>query len=166
MGEAMRRWIRVDMDIDKGIEWLRWGAAGCALLWLKIPELTQLLLIMMAVDVVFGLIIAIKKRDLSVSAASWGVTKKFAVLVLVGLAAVLNHYVQNVIEINLTQAASVFYLVPEMLSISRNAAELGVPVFSQFETVLDYFRNYSTPGAHDNPPAPAPVVTEGEEGGE
>ena len=142
--------LSVNIQIDDAFEYLRWGAAGCALLWIQIPELTQLLLIMMVADVVLGLIVAIKKRDLSASTASWGVTKKLIVLLLVGMAAVLNHYIQPIIEINLTQAASVFYIVPEMLSISRNAAELGVPVFSQFETVLEYFRNYSGAGGGDD----------------
>lgn len=133
----------MQFEIDNSIQGCRWILAGCALIWFRIPELTQLLLILMIIDIVFGLIVAIKERDLSAHAALWGVTKKFSVLILIAVAAIFNHYVQPIIEINLTQAASVFYIVPEMLSISRNAARIGIPVFSEFERVLGYFRNYS-----------------------
>lgn len=133
----------MQFEIDNLIQGCRWILAGCALIWFRIPELTQLLLILMIIDIVFGLIVAIKERDLSTHAALWGVTKKFSVLILIAVAAIFNHYVQPIIEINLTQAASVFYIVPEMLSISRNAARIGIPVFSEFERVLGYFRNYS-----------------------
>jgi len=71
-------------------------------------------------------------------------TRKIVSLILVGVAAMLTPYIGGLVEINLAQAASAFYIVPEMLSISRNAARLGVPVFSEFERVLEYFRSYST----------------------
>jgi len=101
------------------------------------------------VDILLGVILAIRHRDLSVTTAMDGMTRKIVSLILVGVAALLTPYVSGLVEINLAQAASAFYLVPEMLSISRNAASLGVPMFSQFEQVLEYFRAYSSTRTED-----------------
>jgi toxin secretion/phage lysis holin len=133
----------VSIDIDRAFEWLRYAAAACAALWLQIPSLTQLLILLMGVDIVLGVILAVRRRDLSVATAMDGMTRKIVSLILVGVAALLTPYVSGLVEINLAQAASAFYIVPEMLSFSRNSALLGVPVFSEFERVLDYFRTYS-----------------------
>lgn len=132
------------VDIDRVLDWLRVAAAAVAALWCAIPSLTQLLILLMGVDILLGLILAIRRRDLSVTTAVDGMTRKIVSLILVGVAAMLTPYVGGLVEINLAQAASAFYIVPEMLSISRNAAQLGVPVFSAFERVLEYFRSYST----------------------
>ncbi len=132
------------VDIDRVLDWLRVAAAAVAALWCAIPSLTQLLILLMGVDILLGLILAIRRRDLSVTTAVDGMTRKIVSLILVGVAAMLTPYVGGLVEINLAQAASAFYIVPEMLSISRNAARLGVPVFSEFERVLEYFRSYST----------------------
>jgi len=132
------------VDIDRVLDWLRVAAAAVAALWCAIPSLTQLLILLMGVDILLGLILAIRHRDLSVTTAMDGMTRKIVSLILVGVAALLTPYVSGLVEINLAQAASAFYIVPEMLSISRNAARLGVPVFSEFERVLEYFRSYST----------------------
>ncbi len=131
------------VDIDRVLDWLRVAAAAVAALWCAIPSLTQLLILLMGVDILLGLILAIRRRDLSVTTAVDGMTRKIVSLILVGVAAMLTPYVGGLVEINLAQAASAFYIVPEMLSISRNAAQLGVPVFSEFERVLEYFRSYS-----------------------
>lgn len=134
---------RLHVDIDNVTDGLRWFAATVAAFWLQIPSLTQLLIILMGVDILLGVILAIRNRDISVGTAMDGVTRKLVSLILVGVAALLTPYVSGLVEINLAQAASAFYIVPEMLSISRNSARLGVPVFSEFERILDYFRSYS-----------------------
>lgn len=139
------------VDIDRVLDWLRVAAAAVAALWCAIPSLTQLLIIMMSVDILLGIILAIRHRDLSVQTAMDGMTRKIVSLILVGLAALLTPYVSGMVEINLAQAASAFYIVPEMLSISRNSASLGVPVFAQFEQILEYFRSYSGGGKTDTP---------------
>ena len=140
---------RLHVDIDNVTDGLRWIAATVAAFWLQIPSLTQLLIILMGVDILLGVILAIRNRDISVGTAMDGVTRKLVSLILVGVAALLTPYVSGLVEINLAQAASAFYIVPEMLSISRNSASLGVPVFSQFEQILEYFRSYSGSGKSD-----------------
>lgn len=114
--------------------------AATVALWAQIPELTQLLVLLMAVDVVLGVIKAIHERDLSAAQAWSGVTKKVVVLLLVGVAGLLNPYIQEFVQINLVQAASAFYIVPELASITRNAAALNVPMFVQMAGVMRYFQ--------------------------
>ena len=108
--------------------------------WAMLPELTQLLVWLMVADTALSLMIAIRKRDLSAKVAWAGATKKVGSLILIGVAGLLNPHVQGFVEVNLVQAASAFYIVPELASISRNAAILHVPVFVQMSSILRYFQ--------------------------
>lgn len=119
--------------------WIRWVTAAVAALWYGLPELTQLLIALMAVDVLLGVIVAIRARDLSAREAWNGITRKMVTLLMVGVAGLVNPHVQDFMEINLVQAASAFYLVPELTSIVRNAASLDVPAFVQMQGILRHF---------------------------
>lgn len=130
--------MRLSMErIKVGIQWVTTAAAA---LWTALPELTQLLILLMAADIVLGIILAIKERDLSPSRAWSGITKKIVSLLLVGVAGLVNPHVHDFIEINLVQAASAFYIVPELASIMRNAAAMDVPVFVQLKDIMSYFQ--------------------------
>lgn len=118
----------------------QWGVAAGVAFWAALPQLTQLLLLLMVIDTVLGLTRAVRQHDLSAQAAWTGATKKLGTLLLVAVAAVLNPYVRNFLEINLVQAASAFYIIPELTSITRNAAALDVPVFVQMQGVMRYFQ--------------------------
>lgn len=131
------------------IEGIRWVTTGIVALWGQMPQLTQLLVALMIVDITLGLAVAIKRRDVSSKAAWNGMTKKIGSLLLVAVAALLNPFANNIMEINLVQAASAFYVVPELLSISRNAGILGVPVFTQFSLLMRYFQTVSGQGSED-----------------
>lgn len=121
--------------------------------WQLIPPLTQALLWVMTFDVVLGVTVAIKTRNLSRAIMFDGVTKKVTVLVLMGVAAVLNPHVQSLIGVDLVRAASFFYLAYEVTSVVRNAAILEVPVFNQLQDTLRYFHIAS--GDRKNlPPSP------------
>ena len=104
-----------------------------------LPPLTQALLWIMVADILLGITVAVKHRSLSRAALFDGVTRKFVILVLMGVAAVLNPHTQWILGIDLVQAGSAFYLVYELTSVVRNAAILNVPVFSQLQDVLRIF---------------------------
>lgn len=120
--------------------WIRGVAAVLLGLWNAMPELTHLLIFLMLADTALGVAVAVKQRNISSTAAWSGATKKLGSLLMVGVAALLNPYIQDVVQVNLVQAASVFYIVPELTSIARNAAILEVPVFSQLTPILRYFQ--------------------------
>jgi toxin secretion/phage lysis holin len=127
--------------------------------WQLIPPLTQALLWVMVGDIVLGIAVAIKTKNLSRQIMFDGVTKKVTVLVLMGVAAVLNPHVQPLIGIDLVRAASFFYLAYEVTSVVRNAAILEVPVFNQLQDVLRYFHVASGDRKNlPNNPAAAPNV--------
>ena len=126
--------------------------------WAMLPALTQLLVWLMVADTALGLMIAIRKRDLSAQVAWTGATKKIGSLILIGVAGLVNPHVQGIIEVNLVQAASAFYIVPELTSISRNAAILHVPVFVQMSGLLRYFQAASgAPPAKEDESKTPPV---------
>lgn len=125
--EHVQGWIRSVMAVLLGV-------------WASLPELTYLLIWLMVADTVLGVVVAVKQRNVS-SAAAWnGATKKLGSLLMVAVASLLNPHIQSFIEINLVQAASAFYIVPELTSIMRNAATLEVPAFTQLQPILRYFQ--------------------------
>ena len=121
--------------------WIRGIATVLLGVWAALPELTHLLVWLMVADVVLGLAVAVKQRNLSAAAAWTGATKKLGSLLMVAVAALLNSHIQAIIQINLVQAASAFYIVPELTSIMRNAAILEIPIFTQFQPILRYFQS-------------------------
>lgn len=126
------------MKIEDMMDTGRWILAGISGFVATIPELTHFLLVLMLVDIAFGLAAARKQRNLSPSQMWDGVTKKIGSLGIVVLAAIIDSYV-DVLGIDLVQVTTVFYIGPELLSILRNAALLGVAVPPQFSSVLKYF---------------------------
>jgi toxin secretion/phage lysis holin len=156
-------WENLDYISDP----LKWAAALTVGLWTAVPELTQLLVTLMVIDIVLGLMVARKLRNLSAKAAWDGAQKKVTALILVAVAALLSPRIQPIIEINLVQAASAFYIVPELLSITRNAAILDVPVFNQMTVVLRYFQAVSETEKREDKPLPQDADrTVGGRGGE
>lgn len=123
--------------------WIRSITAVLLGVWASLPELTQLLIWLMVADTVLGIAVAVKQHNLS-SAQAWnGATKKLGSLLMVAVAALLNPHIQSFFEINLVQAASAFYIVPELTSIMRNAATLEIPAFTQLQPILRYFQTAS-----------------------
>ena len=121
MGErhAFSRWAATAME---HIEGGAMGAGGGGGFWAAMPQLTQLLLLLMVLDTALGVTRAIRAHDLSAHAAwrgnrrSWG--RRFG-----GCCGVLNPYVQNFLgSIWCRQRA--LYIIPELTSVPRNAAAL------------------------------------------
>lgn len=118
----------------------KWIVATVLGIWSALPQLTQLLVWLMVIDIALGLAVGWKNKNLSTDKAVAGTTKKIARLLLVAVCALLNPIVNSVIEVNLVQASSAFYIVPELLSIVRNAALLNVQAPGQLDLVLKYFQ--------------------------
>ncbi len=131
------------MDYERVLQGVRWVLGIVMGLWQAIPELTQLLLSLMAVDFVLGVVAAYHKQELDPEVARAGITKKLGSLLIIGVLALINPYVNQVLNVDLVQAGSAFYLVPELGSIVRNAAILGVPVPEQLKNAMAYFKSVS-----------------------
>lgn len=115
-------------------------AAAIAGLWGGIPALAQLLVILMIFDILFGLSDAIyNKTGLSADKAWRGATKKVGALLLVGMASIIQQYVHLDLGVDLVQTVSAFYLVGEIVSITKHAVQIDVLVPPQFSTIANYF---------------------------
>lgn len=126
--------------IKAGVQWV---AAFIMGIWDGIPALTQLLLILMAVDLAVRVLIGIKDRSLGYKVVWDVVTKKAMTIGMVVVGALLQPYVGEAMSVNLVQAASVFYIVPELVSIVKGAGTLQVPVPNEIAKVIAYFDAFS-----------------------
>jgi toxin secretion/phage lysis holin len=109
--------------------WLKRGGAlvvaFIAARWGGLPFVLQLLIILMALDILSGLIAGFVTKKLSSDVSFRGLAKKAMILVLVGLAQLLG----GAVSIGgLGSAVAGFYCVHEGLSILENAVRAGVPV--------------------------------------
>lgn len=97
---------------------------GIAALWLSLGVSVQILVLLIAIDIVSGLIAAWSGRRLDSDVGWRGVSRKAITLGVVAAAAVVD----PVIDLPLAQFVSGFYAAIEALSIVENAAVAGVPV--------------------------------------
>ena len=92
------------------------------------------------IDYITGVLCAIENHELSSEVGFKGVTKKCMIILLVGIA--------NIVDINVIGTGSVlratvcfFYISNEGLSILENAAILGLPIPEQLKKVLKQIKN-------------------------
>ena len=87
------------------------------------------------VDYITGVLVAIKKHELSSEVGFWGLVRKMFILVLVGVGNLLDIYVLNKGAIFRTMV-SLYYIGNEGLSILENAISLGMVVPQKLRDVL------------------------------
>lgn len=94
-----------------------------------------LLLVLMAVDIVFGVSVAIFiKKNLWSRRSYFGYARKVLILVIIVTAEVLDtHLGLNGV---LSVTSVLFYIFYELLSVTENAGMLGIPIPKKWEEVL------------------------------
>ena len=120
------------MDRDTIVWITRVVAAGVAVAWGSLTPLVQLLIALMALDIVSGLLAAYSAQALSSTVSFRGMARKALTLVLVGTAAVL----QRQLQVPLADAVAGFYAASELISITENAARAGLPVPAALQAAL------------------------------
>lgn len=92
------------------------------------------------IDYITGFLCAIVERDLSSEVGARGIAKKVVILLLVGIA--------NMIDLNVIKSGAVirtavifFYLSNEGVSILENAGRLGLPIPTKLKSVLAQLRD-------------------------
>ena len=90
-------------------------------------SLLTILAIFVAIDYATGVLAAAKEKKLNSNVGLWGIAKKVAMFVVIGVA--------NLVDLALggenslfRDAATFFYLANELLSILENAGRLGVAI--------------------------------------
>ena len=117
-------------------------AIGAFLGWYLggLDDFLYALLIFMLVDYLTGILCAINEHRLSSEIGFRGLTRKVLILVLVGIANVLDIYLlKNGSAIR--TATIFFYISNEGISLLENASRLGLPVPDKLKSVLQQLHN-------------------------
>ena len=121
-------WTKVQMVATLIGGWLGYFLGG-------LDGLLIALIIFMVLDYITGLMCAIVDKKLSSAVGFRGICKKVLILMLVGLANVIDMHVVG-IGSALRGAVIAFYLSNEGLSLLENAAHIGLPVPEKMKEVL------------------------------
>ena len=118
--------------------WLGYFLGGC-------DGLLYALLIFVAVDYITGVMVAVSEHKLSSEVGYKGILKKIFLLIMVGVAHVLDAHVMNTGSM-LRTAVIFFYLSNEGISIIENAGKLGIPVPEKVRKVLEQLKDKEEEG--------------------
>ena len=121
-------WAKIQVAITAIGGWIGWFLGG-------VDGMLIALIVLMALDYLSGVMCAIEDKALSSAVGFKGVAKKALILMLVGVA--------NVLDVNVVGTGAVlrgavicFYLSNEGLSLLENAAYLGLPIPEKLKDVL------------------------------
>ena len=126
-------WAKVQMAITVVGGWLGYFLGG-------IDGLLTTLIVFMAIDYVTGLMCAVADKKLSSSIGFKGICKKVLIILLVGVAHIVDLHVVGTGNA-LRSAVVCFYLSNEGISMLENAAHLGLPIPEKLKTVLQQLHN-------------------------
>ena len=122
-------WASIQMVLTAVGGWLGWFLGGC-------DGLLIALILFMAVDYVTGVMCAVVDKRLSSTVGFKGIFKKVLILMLVGIAHMLDAAVIGAGSV-LRTAIIFFYLSNEGVSLTENAAHLGLPIPGRLKAVLE-----------------------------
>jgi len=115
------------------------------------------LIVLMVLDYVTGIMCAIVDKQLSSSVGFKGLFKKMLIIMLVGVAHIVDMHVVGSNEA-LRSAVICFYLSNEGVSVMENASRLGLPIPEKLKAVLAQL--------HDKPVLPEGNTTTDQGDGE
>lgn len=110
----------------------------------------QLLVVLMLADYVSGVAGALKTKTVSSDIMFWGGVRKGVVIFVVGLAALVDAWIQPGMPLFRT-AAIFFYIGREALSVVENFGVLGVPLPDK---IKDFLLQLNEDKAKNNPAKP------------
>lgn len=93
--------------------------------YIKDKPFVTVLAVMMVIDVVGGILVACDRRVLNSTISYRGMIRKAFMVLLVGMGSALKPYTQ---EIPIDRFIAGFFILTEAISITENAAAVGLPV--------------------------------------
>jgi len=108
------------------------------------------LLVFMVIDYITGLMCAVVDRKLSSAVGFKGICKKVLIMMLVGVAHIVDIHVVGTGEA-LRSAVICFYLSNEGVSVLENASHLGLPIPEKFKEILAQLHNRSDKDSTTDP---------------
>ena len=121
-------WAKIQVAITAIGGWIGWFLGG-------VDGMLIALIVLMALDYLSGVMCAIVDKKLSSAIGFKGICKKVLILMLVGVANIIDTHVVGSGAV-LRGAVICFYLSNEGLSLLENAAYLGLPVPEKLKEVL------------------------------
>lgn len=100
------------------------------------------LLIFMSMDYVTGVAVAVRQKKLSSEVGFWGLVRKCCIVLLVGVADIIDVNVIGTGDIFRT-AIALYYIGNEGVSLLENIGSLGVDLPKRLIGVLEQLRNDS-----------------------
>ena len=121
-------WAKIQMAVATIGGWLGYFLGG-------MDGLMIALIVFMALDYITGLMCAVIDKKLSSAVGFKGICKKVLILMLVGVANVVDIHIVGTGSA-LRSAVICFYLSNEGLSLLENAAHIGLPIPDKMKDVL------------------------------
>ena len=157
--------------MKKIVEILAAAGGAIASFFCSIPPVVWILIAVMTLDLITGIITGVmcksKKTEtggLSSSVAFRGLMKKVLILIVIGLAALIDRAVAETADIQFAAvmyASCLWFIASEGMSILENVALIGIPVPKILSKALDILRKKGD-GPEDEPPAEPEEKTEEE----
>ena len=140
------------MTWDKAVKWLSGLAGAVAGLMGRWNALLTVLACLMVIDYLTGVIVAWRGRSpntqsgaLSSKAGFDGLIKKFFIMLVVLVAALLDRVIGNAQSVFQT-AAALYYIANESISILENTSLMGVPCPAFLRRALEALRENADKG--------------------
>ena len=121
-------WAKIQMAVAAIGGWLGYFLGG-------MDGLMIALIIFMVLDYITGMMCAVIDKKLSSAVGFKGICKKVLILMLVGVAHIVDLHVVGTGDA-LRSAVVCFYLSNESVSMLENAAHLGLPIPEKLKSVL------------------------------
>lgn len=121
-------WAKLQITFTAIGGWLGYFVGG-------MDGLLTALLVLMTIDYITGIMCAIVDKQLSSAIGFKGICKKVLILMLVGVAHVVDLHVVGTGEA-LRSAVICFYLSNEGVSVLENAGRLGLPIPEKLKAIL------------------------------
>ncbi len=135
-------WVKVQAAVTAIGGWAGYFMGG-------VDGMLLALIVLMVLDYVSGVMCAIEDRKLSSAVGFRGICKKLLILMLVGVANILDVSVVGNGAV-LRGAVICFYLSNEGLSLLENAAWLGLPVPDKLREILAQLHERGKKEAEEN----------------
>lgn len=126
-------WAKLQLAFSAIGGWLGYFLGG-------VDGLMTALIIFMVTDYVTGLMCAVVDKQLSSRVGFKGLFKKMLIIILVGIAHIVDLHVVGTGEA-LRSAVICFYLSNEGVSLLENAAHLGLPIPEKLKAILAQLHN-------------------------
>ena len=128
-------WAKIQVAFTAIGGWIGWFLGG-------VDGLMIALIVLMVLDYLSGVMCAIEDKKLSSAIGFKGICKKVLILMLVGVANIIDVHVVGTGAV-LRGAVICFYLSNEGLSLLENAAYLGLPIPDKLREILAQLHNRS-----------------------